>query len=83
MYACVLCNRYKGSDVAAIDPLGQVVRLFDPRRDRWEEHFKVEGSTIQPLTEIGEATARLLRLNAAERVIERRLQQHVGLYPRK
>ena len=48
-----------------------------------EEHFKVDGPTIQPLTPIGEVTARLLRLNAAERVIERRLLQHLGLYPRK
>ena len=28
-YSCVLCNRYKGPDVASIDPQsGEVVRLF-------------------------------------------------------
>ena len=82
-YACVLCNRHKGSDVAAIDRSGQTVRLFDPRRDSWREHFKIDGPTIQPLTSIAEVTARVLRLNAAERVVERRLLQDIGLYPRK
>ena len=49
---CVLCNRYKGSDIAAVDHSGQVVRLFDPRRDQWEEHFEIDGATIQPLTPV-------------------------------
>ena len=82
-YACVLCNRYKGSDIAAIDGSGQMVRLFDPRRDQWHEHFQIDGATIEPLTAVGEGTARLLRLNAAERVVERRILQDLGLYPRK
>jgi hypothetical protein len=30
---------------------------------------------------VGEVTARLLRLNAAERIIERRLLQDLGLNP--
>ena len=37
-YACVICNRYKGSDVASIElGTGAIVRLFDPRRDRWAD----------------------------------------------
>ena len=44
------------------------------------EHFKLDGPVIQPLTAIGEVTAHLLRLNAAERVIERRLFQALGSY---
>ena len=33
-WACFLCNRFKGSDIASIDPnSGQVVRLFHPRGD--------------------------------------------------
>jgi hypothetical protein len=38
---------------------------------------------IQPLTPVGEVTARVLRFNAAERVIERRLLQELDLYPRE
>jgi len=74
-YACVLCNRYKGTDIAGTDHSGEIIRVFDPRRDEWQQHFRIEGPTIQPLTPIGEATARLLRLNAAERVVERQLLQ--------
>ena len=63
-----------------IDRSGRPIRLFDPRRDSWDEHFKLDGPIIQPLTPIGEVTARMLRLNAAERVIERRLFQPLGSY---
>ena len=79
-YACVLCNRYKGTDIALIDRSGRTIRFFDPRRDPCDEHFKVRGPVIQPLTAVGEVTARMLRLNAAERVIERRLLQALGQY---
>jgi hypothetical protein len=79
-YACILCNRYKGTDIASIDRSGRPIRLFDPRRDSWDEHFKLDGPIIQPLTASGEVTAHLLRLNAAERVIERRLFQALGSY---
>jgi hypothetical protein len=79
-YACVLCNRHKGADIASIDRSGRPVRLFDPRRDSWDEHFKLDGPVIQPLTPTGEVTTRMLRLNVAERVIERRLLQALGYY---
>lgn len=79
-YACVLCNRYKGTDVASIDRSGRPIRLFHPKRDSWDEHFKLDGAIIQPLTPVGEVTARMLRLNRAERVIERRMLQALGSY---
>jgi len=79
-YACVLCNRYKGSDIASVDRAGHAVRFFDPRRDIWEEHFKLNGPIIQPMTPVGEVTARVLQLNASERVIERQLWQALGQY---
>jgi hypothetical protein len=79
-YSCVLCNRYKGTDNASIDRSGRTIRFFDPRRDSWDGHFKLQGPVIQPVTAVGEVTARLLRLNAAERVMERRLMQALGQY---
>lgn len=34
--ACSMCNDHKGNRIAARDPLtGDVVRLFDPRRQAW------------------------------------------------
>ena len=83
-YACVLCNRYKGSDIAAIDRrTGKIARLFDPRRDSWNDHFRLEGATLEPISSAGSATVRLLHLNTPERISERRLLQSLGRYPQK
>jgi hypothetical protein len=39
--ACVLCNRYKGTDIASIDSeTGSVSLLLNPRQDRWGDHFR-------------------------------------------
>src|SRR5688500_10671355 len=38
--ACRDCNGRKGHRIVSPDPqTGQVVRLFDPRRQIWREHF--------------------------------------------
>lgn len=58
------------------------MRLYDPRKDRWGEHFGIAGAVVEPLTDIGATTAQLLRLNATDRVIERRLLQSLNRYPR-
>jgi hypothetical protein len=72
--ACALCNGFKGSDLASIDAQsGAIVPLFNPRRDRWTEHFRLEAGRIEPLTATGRATVRLLQLNHPHRVEERLL----------
>ena len=72
-YACVLCNRAKGSDIASIDPFtGEMVRLFHPRLDRWNDHFRFRAETVEPLSAEGRVTVRLLALNTADRLAERR-----------
>ncbi len=82
-FACYLCNRYKGSDIASIHPgTGELVRLFHPRQDRWPEHFRITGPILEPLTSIGAATSQLLRLNVTDRVVERQLLQSLDRYPR-
>lgn len=81
-YACAICNRRKGSDIASIDPItGELVGLFNPRQQRWSDHFRLDAEWIIPVTRIGEATARLLGLNLTERLAERRLLQSLGRYP--
>lgn len=70
-YACMICNRLKGADLASITIVGALVCLFNPRVDQWEEHFRLEGAIIQPLSLIGEVTTRLLQLDTAQRVVER------------
>jgi len=38
--ACSLCNSHKGERVTSLDPVtGDIVRLFDPRRQVWQAHF--------------------------------------------
>jgi hypothetical protein len=81
-YACVPCNRYKGADIASVDrQSGEIVRLFRPRKDRWAHHFRLNGGLIEPRTDVGAATIRLLRLNAQERIAEREALQVLGIYP--
>ncbi len=72
--SCALCHGFKGRYLASVDPTtGAVVPLFHPRRDRWTEHFRLEGGRIEPLTAAGRVTARLLHFNDPERVAEREL----------
>ncbi len=81
-YACVFCNRQKGSDVGSILwRTGEFMRFFNPRTDRWADHFRLAGAEIEPLTPIGEVTARLLDLNAPDRLLERQALIVAGKYP--
>jgi hypothetical protein len=82
-YACLRCNAWKGSDIGSVDDrTGRFVRLFHPRTQRWQDHFVLAGAVIEPLTDEGRATARLLKLNLDKRIAERRLLAAVGRFPR-
>lgn len=81
-YACVYCNRAKGTDLGTIVPnTGALTRFFNPRTDRWNDHFSLNGVRIEPHTEIGEATIRILRFNDPDRLDERESLERVGRYP--
>ncbi len=80
--ACVFCNRYKGSDIASLTPeTGELVRFYNPRIDRWREHFRLNGVVIESLTEIGEAKVRILQMNHADQILERQVLSHRRRYP--
>ena len=67
--ACFDCNRFKGSDIASVDPFtGDLVALFNPRKQAWSDHFMTRGSVIVPLTAVGRVTEKLLQLNLGSRV---------------
>jgi hypothetical protein len=73
-FASIGCNLWKGTDIASLDPLTvELVPLFNPRTQRWTDHFQINGAVFEPLTPIARATARLLRLNLDQRVVERRM----------
>ena len=79
--ACLRCNRYKEPNVGSIDPLtGQLVPLFHPRPQVWEQHFQIVDALIKPLTPEGRVTVRLLRLNEPDRLAERQRLIEAGLF---
>jgi hypothetical protein len=70
--ACFFCNRYKGPNLAGIDPqTGSVVPLFHPRRERWADHFEWSGVELKGLSAEARATIAVLRINDPARIAHR------------
>src|SRR5581483_10935122 len=64
--SCGLCNRYKGVQLEYFDPESlTIVPLFNPRTQKWSEHFcwDAAGTGILGLTSAGRATVEALKLN--------------------
>ncbi len=81
-FACTYCNRNKGSDLGSISQqIRELVRFFNPRIDRWSEHFQLQGARVEPKTPIGEVTAKILGFNDPDRILERQSLINVGRYP--
>ncbi|MFP4395799.1 MAG: HNH endonuclease [Anaerolineales bacterium] len=80
--ACPYCNRFKGTDLGSIDPeTGQLTPFFNPRTQRWSEHFQLEEAHIIPLTSEARVTVAILQLNHPDRISERRQLILSGMYP--
>lgn len=80
--SCPECNAYKGSDIGSIDRnTGLLTPLFNPRTQRWTDHFRLEEAQIIPLTAESRVTVFLLRLNDPERLAERALLLRLNRYP--
>jgi len=63
---CAWCNSYKGDRIHALDLVTEEeVSLFNPRTQRWSDHFRWSDDGIQiiGLTPTGRATVLALRLN--------------------
>jgi hypothetical protein len=76
--ACQRCNSHKGPNLTGIDgDTGAIERLFNPRQDRWQDHFVAQADgTITGLTAAGRVTVNLLSMNAVQR---RRLRLASGI----
>ncbi len=71
--SCFYCNSFKGSNVAGYDPLtDEITRLFHPRDDVWEEHFRWDGPFLEGQSPVGRTTVQVLRINEPLRVEHRR-----------
>jgi CRISPR/Cas system Type II protein with McrA/HNH and RuvC-like nuclease domain len=82
--ACLECNRHKGSDFASFDPEGnEIALLFNPRQQVWEDHFRLDGAYIIPLSKEARVTVFVLKLNDEMRVRARQALLRAGRYPLK
>jgi hypothetical protein len=65
--ACYHCNLHKGPNIAGLDPeTGELVPLFNPRTQDWDDHFEIWGSSIVGQTSTGRATILVLAMNAEQ-----------------
>jgi hypothetical protein len=80
--ACPSCNLHKSDRIEAPDPdSGATVPLFNPRTDRWSEHFCWDGYRILGLTLTGRATVVALDWNHPRRLLIRHAEELLELFP--
>lgn len=82
--ACRACNVRKGAYVEHVDSVTHaVVRLYHPRQDLWNEHFRVDVDTgvIEGRTAIGRATVAQLEMNSPVQCAARQHWIRLGLFP--
>jgi len=82
--ACPQCNRNKGVHIDGPDPMsGRRVPLFNPRIQRWRDHFvwQQNGLYIAGISPSGRATVALLRMNNEWLLHGRRVWILAGVHP--
>jgi hypothetical protein len=82
--SCRACNLRKGNRLSCHDDVtGDEVPLFDPRVQRWQEHFTVdpESAEINGLTPPGRATVAGLDLNHPLQLLARQMWMRLRLFP--
>ena len=80
--ACVHCSLRKGARVAASDPkTGVLVRLFHPRQQEWNSHFRWNGTLLAGVSATGRATIHALGLNSPEHRIIRSIEALLDRHP--
>jgi hypothetical protein len=83
-WSCLHCNLHRGTDLVGRNGTGKrakLVPLFNPRRHKWNRHFRFEGPYIIARTATGRVTVSVLAMNDPDRV---RLRQNLiveGLLP--
>ena len=68
-----IATSIRGPNLSGYDTATRrVVRLFDPRRQRWARHFAWDGPVLVGLTPTGRVTIHVLAMNKDEQVRLRR-----------
>jgi hypothetical protein len=84
VWACAWCNGFKGDRTTAEDrTTGAIVPLFNPRTDRWTDHFcwSKDLLSVRGLSPTGRATITLLRLNRRGSKYMRSAWIRAGIHP--
>lgn len=82
--SCRECNERKGAQVQARDPeTGIFVTLYNPRTQRWGDHFRwsEDGLLIIGVTPTGRATIIAVDLNRPHQIVARQRWTLVGWHP--
>ena len=82
--ACRSCNSYKAVKVYGVDPISlKRVRLFNPNRHSWAEHFAWDASQTAIIgnTPCGRATVEALQMNGDWQKTARRFWKLTGIFP--
>ena len=67
--ACDHCNWHKGPNLSTIEPESRnLVQLFNPRLDKWQENFEFRGPLIIGISSKGRGTVQLLGMNSESRL---------------
>jgi hypothetical protein len=81
-WACPRCNLMKSDRKSLPDSLtGEVVPIFNPRKDSWDAHFTWDGYRAQGITGIGRAVVAAFEFNHARRILIRQAEEMFGLFP--
>lgn len=81
--ACRSCNVLKSNHLAGQLADGTSGRLFNPRTDIWEDHFRFDASDIRicGISSIGMATIDRLQLNSDAQIAARELWVKLEIFP--
>jgi hypothetical protein len=81
-WACPSCNLHKSDRVQIpCDLIGELVPLFNPRTDNWEEHFRWTEFQLEGKTVVGRAAVIALCLNEPRKIRIRQAELLFGLFP--
>ena len=61
----------------------ELTRLYNPRLDRWREHFAWQGAVLIGLTAVGRTTIQVLAINDPVEVAAREMLIAEGRFPPK
>lgn len=80
--ACVACSLHKAARETAPNPeTGKEAPVFNPRTERWENHFRWEGLRVLGLTLTGRATVTALQMNRPMMLAIRAEERLLGRFP--